>query len=53
MLYLTASSLLILWLLAYVNAYTLGGFIPIVLILSGLLFAGGFLEKRWERKEYV
>jgi hypothetical protein len=53
MLFLIAEALLIVWLLLFIPAYSLGGFTPFILVLSVLFFAGGFFEKKWKRKEYV
>ena len=46
MLYTIAVVLLILWLLGLVSAYTIGGFIHILLVIAIVLILVGFISGR-------
>lgn len=49
MLYTIAVVLIVLWLLGYVSAYTIGGFIHILLVVSLIMILVGFISGRWPR----
>ncbi len=46
MLYTLAVILIILWLLGFVSAYTLGGFIHILLVIALIVLLVGFISGR-------
>ncbi|MBC3806529.1 lmo0937 family membrane protein [Undibacterium seohonense] len=46
MLYTLAIILIVLWLLGFVSAYTLGGFIHILLVIAVIVLLVGFISGR-------
>ena len=46
MLYTIGLVLIILWLLGFISAYTIGGFIHILLVIALILFLIGFINGR-------
>ncbi|WP_395011201.1 lmo0937 family membrane protein [Undibacterium sp.] len=46
MLYTLAVILIVLWLLGFVSAYTLGGFIHILLVVAVIVLLVGFISGR-------
>jgi hypothetical protein len=46
MLYTLAVILIVLWLLGFVSAYTLGGFIHILLVIAVIVLLVGFINGR-------
>jgi hypothetical protein len=46
MLYTLAVILIVLWLLGFVSAYTLGGFIHILLVIALIVLLVGFISGR-------
>lgn len=46
MLYTLAVILIVLWLLGFVSAYTLGGFIHILLVVALIVLLVGFISGR-------
>jgi len=46
MLYTAVVGLLVFWMLAFVSAYTLGGYIHILLFLAGALLLVGLMQGR-------
>jgi hypothetical protein len=46
MLYTLGLVLIILWLLGFISAYTIGGFIHILLVIALILFLIGFINGR-------
>nr|WP_315469682.1 lmo0937 family membrane protein [uncultured Undibacterium sp.] len=46
MLYTLAVILIVLWLLGFVSAYTLGGFIHILLVIAVIVLLVGFISGR-------
>ncbi len=46
MLFTIAAVLVVLWLLGFMSAYTLGGFLHIFLIIALILLVVGFLQGR-------
>jgi hypothetical protein len=46
MLYTLAVILVVLWLLGFVSAYTLGGFIHVLLVIAVIVLLVGFISGR-------
>jgi hypothetical protein len=46
MLYTIAVILIVLWLLGFVSAYTLGGFIHVLLVIAVIVLLVGFITGR-------
>jgi hypothetical protein len=50
MLYTVAVVLIVLWLLGFVNSYTMGGFIHVLLVVALIMIVVNFIQGRGQRK---